>query len=300
MLQKLRKYIGNLSALPAMHTELLAAKRDLALVREALGRLEARQTAGITSPRLADHEFRAFSQWGQDGIIQHLVRNVTITEKTFIEFGVETYKEANTRFLLMHDNWRGLIIDGDRSNIDAVKSEDLYWRYALTAVCSFITPGNINSLITSNGFSGPVGLLSVDIDGMDYWVWKNITGISPAIVIAEYNARFGPERAVTLPIDEKFTRGAAHYSNIYYGASLGALVKLATEKGYACVGCNSSGNDVFFVRNDLMPADWKALSSAEAWVPCKFRESRNRDGSLSFLSSEAELQLLNALPLVEV
>jgi hypothetical protein len=279
---------------------LQAAQRELAYLRGSVGRIEARQTSGDHGPRLADYEFRVFSQWGEDGIIQYLIRNVAIPDKSFIEFGVESYREANMRFLLMHDNWRGLIIDGGKENIAAVQAEELYWRYNLTAVNSFITPSNINDLFTKYGFTGQIGLLSIDIDGMDYWVWKNISVVSPAIVVAEYNARFGSDRAVTLALDEKFTRGSAHYSMIYYGVSLAALVKLGNEKGYALVGCNSNGNNAFFVRRDLMPAGWKGLTSAEAFVPCQFREARTTKGELAFLSPIEEAELLTSLPLVEV
>jgi len=296
---KLRRYLGHLRSIPAMRADLVAAKRDLAYVREALGRVENRQVSA-GNIRLADKEFRVFSQWGEDGIIQHLIRNVPIMERTFVEFGVESYREANTRFLLINNNWSGLIIDSDQQHIDAITSEDLYWRYTLTAVCSFITPSNINSLIQQNGFSGQIGLLSIDIDGMDYWVWKSLTVVTPAIVVIEYNARFGPTRAVTVPLDDKFVRSAAHHSNIYYGASLQALVKLGRDKGYAFVGCNTNGNNAFFVRFDLMPSDWHNLSAPEGFVRCRFREARKSDGQLQFLSGEGEAELLAGLPLVEV
>jgi hypothetical protein len=300
MLQKLRKYIGNLSRIPAMQLELETALRDLDFIRESIGRIEARQLQNSRSPRLADYEFRVFSQWGDDGIIQYLIRNLNIASKSFIEFGVESYREASTRFLLLHDNWRGLVIDGSQEYMDALRQEEVYWRYDLTAVSSFVTPSNINSLISTHGFAGELGLLSVDIDGMDYWVWKSINVVSPAIVIAEYNSLFGPDRAVTLPLDEKFTRQAAHHSRIYYGVSLAALVKLGEEKGYACVGCNSAGNNVFFVRRDLMPADWKALTAKEAYVAAKFREVRDENGILTFASMPAQQAILEKLPVVEV
>jgi hypothetical protein len=300
MVQKLRNYLSHLSKIPALQMKLETALRDLEYVRESLGRIEARQTAVSSSPRLADYEFRVFSQWGEDGIIQYLIRNLNISSKTFVEFGVESYREASTRFLLMHDNWRGLVIDGSSEHMTALRREDLYWRYDLTAVDSLVTPSNINSLISTHGFSGDLGLLSVDIDGMDYWVWKSINVVSPAIVITEYNALFGPDRAVTLPLDEKFTRGQGHHSMIYYGASLAALVKLGAEKGYACVGCNSAGNNAFFVSRDLMPVNWKALTAREAYVEARFREVRDETGALTFASSAAQRSILEKLPVVEV
>jgi hypothetical protein len=300
MFKKLRRYLEIITSIPYIGSGLSRVLGEIALLREALGRVEARQTAAGTSQRLADYEFRVFSQWGEDGIIQFLIRNLNITEKSFVEFGVESYREASTRFLLMHDNWRGLIIDGSQSNIDVIRQDDIYWRYDLTAVCSFVKPSNINSLLTNSGFTGPIGLLSVDIDGMDYWVWKNITVASPAIFVAEYNALFGPDRSVTLPLDENFTRSGAHHSFIYYGASLAALVKLSEEKGYACVGCNSAGNNVFFVRRDLMPPNWKALNSREAYVSAKFREVRDAKGKLTYASEAEQRAILDKLPVVEV
>lgn len=293
-----------IAIIPQLQRELRRISRNVASLQEALGRVEARQTAAVAlsvaGQNLADYEFRVFSQWGEDGIIQFLIRNLKIPDKSFVEFGVENYREANTRFLLMHDNWRGLIIDGSQGNIDSVRAEDLYWRFQLTAVCSFITPSNINSLIESNGFVGELGLLSVDIDGMDYWVWNNITVVSPAIVIVEYNALFGPDRAVTVPLHEQFTRSAAHYSMLYFGASLAAMVKLGHARGYACVGCNTAGNNAFFVRRDLMPPHWKSLSAREAFVPSKFRESRDETGKLTYASEAALKAILEKLPVVEV
>ena len=300
MMRKIRRYLDLINSIPYLHADLRTIGRDVALVREAVGRVEARQISGVKKQNLADVEFRVYSQWGEDGIIQFLIRNVQINQKSFVEFGVEAYQEANTRFLLMHNNWRGLIIDGSQTNISRVKLDEVYWKHELTPVFSFITPTNINSLIEQYGFSGEIGLLSVDIDGMDYWVWKNINVISPAIVIAEYNSLFGPDRAVTLPLDAKFVRSRAHHSLIYYGASLGALVKLGDEKGYCCVGCNSAGNNVFFVRRDLMPADWKALTSQEAYVAAKFREVRDEQGMLTYASVADQHAILEKLPVVEV
>ena len=112
-----------------------------------LGRLLSDQYSKSNFDKISDYEFQVFSQWGEDGIIQHLVRKLNISNKIFVEFGVETYHEANTRFLLMKDNWSGLIIDGSKANIDLIKNQSLYWRYSLTAVEAFITAENINSIM---------------------------------------------------------------------------------------------------------------------------------------------------------
>jgi len=228
-------------------------------LQEALGRIEARQTESAKTLREA--EFRVFSQWGEDGIIQFLSRHVPIENKTFVEFGVQDYLESNTRFLVVKDNWSGLVIDGSAENIGKIRGSELYWRHPIRAECAFITRDNINDIIRSAGITGDIGLLSVDIDGNDYWVWQEIDVIQPRIVVAEYNARFGVERAVSVPYDPQFIRERAHSSMIYYGASLAALAQLGEVKGYALVGCNSAGNNAFFVRKDVRPSSLPSLTA---------------------------------------
>ena len=98
---------------------------------------------------LNDSEFKSFSQFGEDGIIQYLINNLKISNKKFIEFGVENYDEANTRFLLENNNWSGLIIDGNQKNVDYIKKQNYYWRYDLIAVNAFVSIKNINEIIRS-------------------------------------------------------------------------------------------------------------------------------------------------------
>jgi hypothetical protein len=274
--------------------------RVLGQMREALGRIEARQCAAKGASSFTAHEFQVYSQWGEDGLIQRLIREVKIARKIFVEFGVETYTEANTRFLLVNDNWSGLVLDGGEANIRTIRRSDVYWRHNLKAVQAFITRENINELLRDNGVTGEIGLLSVDIDGNDYWVWEAIDAVSPALVVVEYNSRFGSERAVTVPYDPKFVRQEAHSSCAYYGASLAALVALGRRKGYAFVGSNTAGNNAFFVRRDLLPATLREVSVAEGYVALQFREARDAQGKLAFMSPEQEAKLVNGLPLVEV
>ncbi len=268
-------------------------------IQNALGRIEAKTNASQPSKKLSDVEFKVFSQWGEDGILQFLISNLEIKNKFFIEFGVETYRESNTRFLLMNNNWSGLVLDGSRKNIDYIKSDSIYWKYNLKADCAFIDRDNINDLIAKNGLTGEVGLLSVDIDGNDYWVWQAIDVINPVIVICEYNSLWGAENAVSTPYDASFIRSNKHYSNLYYGASIKALNDLAISKGYSLVGGNSAGNNVFFVRNDMM-GSIASVTVESAWVQSQFRESRDSQGNLTYLDFEARRALLGDMPLVDV
>jgi hypothetical protein len=247
---------------------------------------------------LQESEFSVFSQWGEDGIIQYLINCVPIENKAFIEFGVEDYIESNSRFLMMHDNWTGMVIDGNESHIDAIKKRDLYWRYDLTAIRAFITRENINEVIGGR-FQGDIGILSIDIDGNDYWVWEAIEVVSPRIIICEYNSVFGAKRAVTIPYNSDFYRTSAHYSNLYFGASLPALYHLAVRKGYVFVGCTKAGNDAFFVRKDVAQGV-KTMTLEEGYVLSKARESRDPDGELTFVSGEDRLRLIGEMQVFDV
>jgi len=131
---------------------------------DLLGRLAACRNKSIDQiETLADVEFRVYSQFGEDGIIDWLVETLGLTNKTFVEFGVENYREANTRFLLVNRNWTGLVIDGSETNIADLQTTPLYWRYDLQAVSEFITADNIKEILQRNGFNGPLGLLSIDL-----------------------------------------------------------------------------------------------------------------------------------------
>jgi len=248
---------------------------------------------------IQEAEFSVFSQWGEDGILQHLISQVQIPIRKFVEFGVENYREANTRFLLLNNNWSGLVMEADRENTERIKKDGVFWKFDLTVKRAFVTAENINSVLESAGYTGEIGLLSIDIDGNDYWVWKAIRVIEPAIVIVEYNSLFGNEREITIPYDPKFNRYQAHYSGLYQGASLAALCSLAEAKGYAFVGSNSVGVNAFFVRRDRL-GSLKALTSKEGYVCSRVRESKDRSGNQDYLAGEARLDVIKGLPVFNV
>jgi len=266
-------------------------------IQEALGRIEQRQIEQCSDFRKA--EFRVFSQWGEDGLIQYLLRHVPIDRQIFVEFGVENYTQSNTRFLLTNNHWSGLIIDGSSENIDYVRHDPIYWATNLKAEHAFITRENINELMSRNGVTGDIGLLSVDIDGNDYWVLEAIDVISPRIIICEYNSLFGPTAKVTTPYDPSFTRGAAHFSKVYYGASISALNALAMRKGYSLVASNADGNNAFFARSDSL-GGLSVLTPQEAYVRAQFREFLDETGRLTPYDFEERLQKIRHLPVYDL
>lgn len=250
-------------------------------------------------PRLADAEFKVFSQFGDDGIIQYLIHVLAPLPRTFVEFGIEDYSESNTRFLLVNDAWRGLVMDGSERHVAHVRAQDYYWRQTLTAVRAFVDRDNVNGLFREAGFEGDLGLLSVDIDGNDYWVWERLDCVRPVIAVCEYNAVFGASRAVTVPYDPRFERTRAHPSTLYWGASLKALCLLAERKGLAFVGTNSAGNNAYFVRRDRL-GPLRPLTAEEGYTDSCFRESRDADGELTFLSGAARLAEIASMEVVDV
>lgn len=248
---------------------------------------------------LADVEFRGFSQWGEDGILDWLVERLPSIPKTFVEFGVENYRESNTRLLLWLRNWRGLVIDGSPSNIEDIRNQDVSWRFDLMAICAFIDRDNINELISLGELGNDIGILSIDIDGNDYWVWENINAVNPAIVVCEYNAVFGDLRRLTIPYRSDFQRSLAHHSNLYFGASLQALISLGHAKGYTFVGTNSNGCNAFFVRNDQAAAIVESLEGISS-CDSRFRESRDVEGRLTFVRGRDRVGLIRDMPVFDL
>ena len=252
------------------------------------------------SKNINDYEFSVFSQWGEDGILNYLIDNLNIKSKSFIEFGVENYLESNTRFILQNNNWSGLILDNDEKNIKEIQNHYYYWRHDLKAKHAHITAENINQTIQDNNFHKELGILSIDVDGNDYWIWKNIDIIDPQIVIVEYNSRFGKDRSVTVPYDPNFERKKSHYSMLYYGASLKALCKLADLKNLKLIGTNIAGNNAFFVKKNLLNDQIQETTVEKCFRYGKFRESRDQNGKLSFKNINEEIEILKELELVEV
>ena len=253
---------------------------------ELLGRMaswQVRSRERIHS--LSDVEFRVSSQWGEDGIIDWIVERASVPprSRSFIEFGVEDYRESNTRFLLQNRNWRGMIMDANPELLVAVRKDGLDRIHDLTVQQVFITRDNINELLERATLGSEPGLLSIDVDGNDYWIWEAIEVIRPIICICEYNAVFGDVHPISVPYDPGFSRTVAHHSNLYYGASVQALRLLASRKGYQFLGTTSAANDAFFIRDDYAePFISKYIENIQAY-PSFAKESVDRQGVPNYI-----------------
>ena len=275
---------------------MIAAQQER--LQTAIGRIELQLMQQNKNTNPQSHEFQVFSQWGEDGILQHLLQHAQIQKHVFVEFGVEDYTEANTRFILQNNYWSGLVLDSSQTNIEKIRASELYWKFNLKAETAMITTENINDVLSKNGLSGEIGILSIDIDGNDYWVWKAIDVVQPAIVVCEYNSLWGAKNSVTVPYSANFQRSNEHYSNLYFGASIQALTDLAEQKGYALVASNKAGCNLFFVRKDRM-GDLNPQKAEDTYVQSGFRESRGKNGELTHLDFSERRALIANFELLD-
>ena len=230
--------------------------RDVEAARAGLAEIWLRQRHPAlfaeTLPGLP--EFSVYSQNGEDGVLLSLIEQTGAPSKTFVEIGVENAQECNTAILTFLLGWDGLMLEANPMAVDAGRRLAarllVHKRNRLQIRQAFVTAENVNGLIEEAGFSGEIGVLSIDVDGVDYWLWKAIRVVSPRVVAIEYNASFGAARAVTVPYQPDFH---CPPGGLYHGASLGALERLGKQLGYVLAAVESAGLNAFFVRQDLCP-----------------------------------------------
>ena len=212
--------------------------------RELLGKNEL--------PSISETGFRVFSQFEEDGLLLFIFSIIGMDKKIFVEIGSDDGVNSNSANLYFNFGWHGLFVDGNPKSIERGKRFfDKYphtWFYKPKFKCAMITRENVNQIIKEAGIDGEIGLLSIDIDGNDYWVWDAINVISPQVVIIETHNEFGL-RNIVVPYDADYSYPGKH--PVYHGASPVAMHKLAVKKGYRLVGANEMGSNFIFVRKGL-------------------------------------------------
>lgn len=198
--------------------------------------------------RLNRHEFKVFSQNGEDGALSEIFKRIGLTNKLFVEFGVGNGLENNTAWLLTQ-GWSGAWFEASAEHARTIEQgfAQPIERGQLHFQTAAVTAQNIEQLFGNARVPPEFDLLSIDIDGNDYWVWSGIKMYQPRVVVIEYNAMFPAEQEWVMAYNpiHKWEGDA------YFGASLRSLEMLGRSKGYSLVGCNFSGVNAFFVRNDL-------------------------------------------------
>jgi hypothetical protein len=209
--------------------------------------------------RLDVFERRYSSQFGEDGVIEAILARIGVGQRVVVEIGAGDGSENNARRFVERHGWRGILFDaaspGEHTGV----------------IPAFFTRENVTELFREHDVPDEFDLLSIDIDGNDYWIWKALEpSYRPRVVVIEYNAAHGARKEWVMPYDPLHRwDGSAHY-----GASLAALNKLGEAKGYRLVGCDSLGNNAFFVRRELASGRFAERAVEEMYRPARFGRSR--------------------------
>jgi len=217
------------------------------------------------------HEAKVFSQNGEDGVLLYLFSRIGTTNRGFVEFGFGDGTECNAMNLLVNWGWRGVLLDANPEKVARARrllDLRLGERAAEVVIAdALLTRENVNALLPEYAHDPEPDLMSIDVDGNDYWLWQALTALRPRVLVVEYNATFGPQRSITVPYDPEFDCYAKHPGGFYHGASLQALAKLAGEKGYLLAGCESHGVNAFFVRRDAAEGAITGVAPELAYRP---------------------------------
>lgn len=212
----------------------------------------------LTLPSFQDVEFSVYSQNGEDGILLYIFALIGAKSRNVLEICAGNGVNCNSANLIVNQGWEGVLFDGNQNKVR--RGNEFYSKNPHTSFwpptfrCEWITKDNVNDLVSSSNLSGEIDLLSIDIDGNDYWIFDALDVVQPRVVVAEYQAAWGPDVCITQRYQEDFDYGSYRKENkghVFIGASLGALVKAADRKGLRLVGCEPKCFNAFFVRKGL-------------------------------------------------
>jgi hypothetical protein len=211
-------------------------------------------SSGAALPKFNEIGWQNFSQTDDDGILHYIFTLIGTVNRTAVEICAGDSIESNCANLVIHHGWRACFVDGNSDY--CARARQFYSSMRETYISppaiehAWVDVDSVNGLLKNAGFSGEIDFFSLDMDGVDYWIWEAITEIQPRVVMAEYNSPLGGDVAWTVPYrrDFSYTQDNPPY---YCGVTLMALVKLAKKKNYRLVGCNRDGFNAFFIRNDV-------------------------------------------------
>lgn len=263
----------------------------IALARGAA--MMSARSVDLASP--SSWEFSGFSQNGEDGIIDVLRRHLTESNRCFVEIGAADGLQNNTSWLLLMQQYSGLLVEGDRRL--AARAARLFPGYGIgTEVFNtFVTRDNALDIAGASPCGDP-DVFSLDIDGNDYYICRALLegGFRPRICVVEYNSVYGASRSLTIPYRQDFDFNRAHPSRLYYGVSLAGWQKLFDSHGYRFVTTERNGVNAFFVDPATFRSDF--LDNIR---PLAFAGNRYQDAKFR-CSHDEQFALLSQLPFVEI
>ncbi|WP_338243184.1 hypothetical protein [Aurantiacibacter hainanensis] len=244
--------------------------------------------------RLTDAGFRCYSEYEEDGIILYLLAAVGFKTRTVVELCCGNGSECMAANLIINHGFKGYLFDGAKANVAKARSfyrKQKECRFMTPEICqAWITRDNINQLLANAGATGEIDLLSLDMDGNDYYIWEAIDVISPRVCVFETHNVIPGDLSLTIPYDETFFAWNKKGAEVdFRSVSLAAMQKLSTAKGYTMVGGHKHGFNVFFVRNDLMNSHLKSATINEV-----------HDNEGTRMAQATRWEALKGMPWVEV
>lgn len=229
--------------------------------------------ADESKKELNEYEVKIFSQWGEDGILDYLVGKIQLKYPSILEIGVGNFEECNSRFLMENRLARVVVVDKNKALNKFLNNYPEKWKFHIDNIQEYVTKDNISRIFRkSKEFLNKVDILSIDIDGMDYWILKEIPLEEISIIICEYNPIFGHQNALTVPYSASFDRTAASLSGKYFGASIRTFVEYLENQNFVFLGSNKACVNAFFVRKDFLDKidvlipDHSDLSSSTKYI----------------------------------
>jgi hypothetical protein len=296
MLRKMRSIVAGASPSRHAQDELLVKLGYFAAQLSLLGPEKRRQ--------LWDWEFRLFSQWGEDGILLYLCDKLQIARPKILEFGAGNFRECNSRLLAEIRNALVTAVDSSKDLRHGVEGMDISWRTGIWPVETWVSTSNAAQImIDAKKQMRGIDIISIDLDGIDFWVAQSLDYSEVEVVVVEYNALFGFKESISVPNSESFERTTAHFSNLYYGASLSSFITLFDDRGFQFVGTNRACNNAFFVKRrnaNKLEIELPDESRLDLYTDWRVRESRDAHGKLTYASTENGISEILDLPVVDL
>jgi hypothetical protein len=269
-LQKLERQLADLAALQnelskqvetvekqlgAMGSQGMSAERWEKLERFLVelgpeARQEQVQARWLKAQDLRAYERRVYSPGGEDGIIQEILHRIGVEPRYFVEFGVKSGTECNCARLALQENWLGLFVESDDARFQQL-TESYHSSWGVRCIRATVSSRNIEHLLADNGAPFNLDVLSIAVDGNDYWLWNGLNRWRPRLLVIAYNGYFPPSQKWVMQENLEHRWDGTSY----FGASLASLTALARKKGYTLVATESCGRTAFFVRDDLATAE---------------------------------------------
>jgi len=250
----------------------------------------SRAERGAPLPSIWTTGFRIFSQFDEDGIILFLLASLGDGPGLFVDIGAgDGVFASNCANLAINFGLHGACVEADAALV--ARGTRFYAEHPDTSLYppAFVharaTPDTVNDVVASSGLAGEIDLLSIDIDGNDYWVWQALTAVRPRVVVIETHPELG-RRALVAPYAEEPSRVPGRPAH-FLGASPAGMTALAHRLGYRLVGANRFGFNLFYVREELARDRFPAVEVSEL-----FRHPRAR-------ARELPAEQLAGLPFLE-